>query len=70
MDRRENVLVFGTTGARARRTCCAAIAQELVRSGRKVLFTTVQPAGAGPADGQARPEAESGAEAAVAVARC
>jgi DNA replication protein DnaC len=39
VDRRENVLVFGPPGSGKTHLLCAA-AQELVRSGRKVLFTT------------------------------
>jgi DNA replication protein DnaC len=39
LDRRENVLVFGPPGS-GKTHCLAAIAQELVRSGRRVLFTT------------------------------
>jgi DNA replication protein DnaC len=39
LDRRENVLVFGPPGS-GKTHCLAALAQELVRSGRRVLFTT------------------------------
>jgi DNA replication protein DnaC len=39
MDRRENVLVFGPPGS-GKTHCLAALGQELVRSGRRVLFTT------------------------------
>jgi DNA replication protein DnaC len=39
VDRRENVLAFGSVGS-GKTHLLAAIAQELVRSGRKVLFTT------------------------------
>lgn len=39
MDRRENVLAFGAPGSGKTHLLCA-ICQELVRSGRKVLFTT------------------------------
>lgn len=39
LDRRENVLVFGTVGAGKTHSVCA-VAQELVRSGRRILFTT------------------------------
>jgi DNA replication protein DnaC len=39
LDRRENVLVFGPPGS-GKTHCLAAVAQELVRSGRRVLFTT------------------------------
>jgi DNA replication protein DnaC len=38
VDRRENVLVFGSVGSGKTHLLCA-IAQELVRSGRKVLFS-------------------------------
>jgi DNA replication protein DnaC len=38
LDRRENVLVFGPPGS-GKTHCLAAVAQELVRSGRRVLFT-------------------------------
>jgi len=39
LDRRENVLVFGPPGS-GKTHCLAAVAQELVRSGRRALFTT------------------------------
>src|SRR6516165_6225634 len=39
IDRRENVLVFGPPGS-GKTHCLAAVAQELVRSGRRVGFTT------------------------------
>lgn len=39
LDRRENVLMFGPPGS-GKTHCLAALAQELVRSGRRVLFTT------------------------------
>ena len=39
LDRRDNVLVFGAPGS-GKTHCVAAVAQELVRSGRRVLFTT------------------------------
>ena len=39
LDRRENVLVFGPPGS-GKTHCLAAVAQELVRSGRRVWFTT------------------------------
>ena len=39
LDRRENVLVFGTVGSGKTRSLCA-LAQELVRRGRRILFTT------------------------------
>ena len=39
VDRRENVLVFGPPGSGKTHALCA-LAQELVRSGRRVLFTT------------------------------
>jgi DNA replication protein DnaC len=39
LDRRENVLVFGPPGS-GKTHCVAAVAQELVRAGRRVLFTT------------------------------
>jgi DNA replication protein DnaC len=39
VDRHENVLAFGNVGS-GKTHLLAAIAQELVRSGRKVLFTT------------------------------
>jgi DNA replication protein DnaC len=39
VDRHENVLVFGSVGS-GKTHLLAALAQELVRSGRKVLFTT------------------------------
>lgn len=39
VDRRENVLAFGSVGS-GKTHLLTAIAQELVRSGRKVLFTT------------------------------
>jgi DNA replication protein DnaC len=39
LDRRDNVLVFGAPGS-GKTHCLAAVAQELVRSGRRVLFTT------------------------------
>jgi DNA replication protein DnaC len=39
VDRRENVLVFGPPGS-GKTHALAAVAQELVRAGRRVLFTT------------------------------
>jgi DNA replication protein DnaC len=39
VDRRENILVFGPPGSGKTHALCA-IAQELVRSGRRLLFTT------------------------------
>jgi DNA replication protein DnaC len=39
LDRRENVLVFGPPGS-GKTHCLAAVTQELVRSGRRALFTT------------------------------
>ena len=39
LDRRENVLVFGPPGS-GKTHALAAVAQELVRSGRRVLFAT------------------------------
>ena len=54
LDRRENVLVFGPPGS-GKTHAVSAVAQELVRAGRPVLFDEVQPAGAGTAEGQARP---------------
>jgi DNA replication protein DnaC len=39
VDRRENVLAFGPPGSGKTHALCA-VAQELVRSGRRVLFTT------------------------------
>ena len=48
-----------------KRIFCAAIAQELVRAGAQGLLQHVQPAGAGTADRQARPEAEPRAETPV-----
>jgi DNA replication protein DnaC len=39
VDRRENVLMFGQPGT-GKTHCLAALAQELVRVGRRVLFTT------------------------------
>jgi DNA replication protein DnaC len=39
VDRRENVLVFGPPGSGKTHGLCA-VAQELVRSGRRILFTT------------------------------
>jgi DNA replication protein DnaC len=39
VDRRENVLIFGSVGS-GKTHLLAAIAQELVRAGRKALFTT------------------------------
>src|SRR5581483_11481526 len=39
VERRENVLVFGPPGSGKTHALCA-VAQELVRSGRRVLFTT------------------------------
>jgi DNA replication protein DnaC len=41
LDRRENVLVFGTVGSGKTHSLCA-VAQELVRQGRRILFTTAQ----------------------------
>ena len=38
LDRRENVLMFGPPGS-GKTHCLAAVCQELVRSGRRVLFT-------------------------------
>lgn len=39
LDRRENVLMFGQPGT-GKTHCLCALAQELVRAGRRVLFTT------------------------------
>jgi DNA replication protein DnaC len=39
VDRRENVLAFGPPGS-GKTHCLCALAQELVRAGRRVLFTT------------------------------
>jgi len=39
IDRRENVLAFGPPGS-GKTHCLAAVGQELVRAGRRVLFTT------------------------------
>ena len=39
LDRRENVLVFGPPGSGKTHALCA-VAQELVRAGRRILFTT------------------------------
>ena len=39
LDRRENLLVFGRSGSGKTHLLCA-IGQELIRAGRKVLFTT------------------------------
>jgi DNA replication protein DnaC len=39
LDRRENVLAFGTVGSGKTHSLCA-LAQELVRQGRRILFTT------------------------------
>jgi DNA replication protein DnaC len=39
LDRRENLLVFGRSGSGKTHLVCA-IGQELIRAGRKVLFTT------------------------------
>src|SRR5204863_4681229 len=39
VDRRENVLAFGPPGCGKTHALCA-VSQELVRSGRRVLFTT------------------------------
>src|SRR5205085_9158766 len=39
VDRHENVLVFGPPGSGKTHALCA-VAQELVRSGRRILFTT------------------------------
>jgi DNA replication protein DnaC len=38
LDRQENVLVFGTVGSGKTHSLCA-LAQELVRNGRRILFT-------------------------------
>src|SRR5947209_7374209 len=39
LDRRENLLVFGPPGSGKTHSLCA-LAQELVRAGRRILFTT------------------------------
>ena len=39
LDRRENILVFGASGSGKTHLLCA-LAQELIRSGRKILFYT------------------------------
>ena len=39
MDRRENLLIFGPPGSGKTHSLCA-VAQELVRAGRRFLFTT------------------------------
>jgi DNA replication protein DnaC len=39
LDRHENVLMFGTVGSGKTHSLCA-VAQELVRRGRRILFTT------------------------------
>jgi len=39
LDRRDNVLVFGAPGS-GKTHCVAAVAQELIRSGRRLLFTS------------------------------
>ena len=56
LDRAENVLVFGPPGS-GKTHVLSAVAQELVRSGRRILFAQVRPAGAGAAAGQAGSEA-------------